>query len=220
MLKSVARVSQFLLAALIWLFLVESTGLAGPLALGREATPKEVAGWDIDVRPDGQGLPPGKGDARQGEEIFQERCAACHGEFGEGLDRWPPLAGGFESLAGDNPVKTVGSYWPYLSTVFDYIRRAMPFGDAQSLTPDEIYAITAYILYLNDLVQDEEFELSRQNFLSVKLPNETNFIPDPRPLTELRQQREPCMANCKSAVRILSRARVLDVTPESGKKSE
>ena len=182
--------------------------------IGRAPTPEEIAAWDIDVRPDGRGLPEGRGTVAQGEQIYVERCASCHGEFGEGAGRYPELAGGRDSLAGDNPVKTVGSYWPYLSTVFDYIRRAMPFGDAQSLTPDEIYALTAYLLYLNDIVTDQDFELSKQNFTAVRLPNEANFVGDPRPDTPTLAQREPCMTNCKAEVRILNRARVLDVTPE------
>ena len=182
--------------------------------IGRVPTPEEIAAWDIDVRPDGQGLPEGRGTVAQGEQVYDERCASCHGEFGEGIGRYPELAGGRDSLAGDNPVKTVGSYWPYLSTVYDYIRRAMPFGDAQSLTPNELYALTAYLLYLNDLVTDRDFELSKQSFTVVRLPNEANFIDDPRPDTPTLGQREPCMTNCTAEVKILNRARVLDVTPE------
>ena len=154
---------------------------AGQLGLGREATPVEIAAWDIDVRPDGQGLPEGRGTVAEGEEIFTERCAVCHGDFGEGAGRWPVLAGGQDSLNADRPVKTIGSYWPYLSTVWDYVHRAMPFGDSQSLRDDEIYAITAYLLYLNDVVDDEAFELSRDNFTEIRLPNEENFVVDPRP---------------------------------------
>jgi cytochrome c len=133
--------------------------LAGSFNLGREATPDEVAAWDIDVRPDGTGLPEGKGTVAEGEEVFAEQCASCHGDFGEGVDRWPVLAGGQGTLKSDRPVKTIGSYWPYLSTVWDYINRAMPFGHAQSLEPDQVYAITAYLLNMNDLV-DADFELS------------------------------------------------------------
>ena len=131
------------------------------LDIGRVATPQEIAGWDIDVRPDGQGLPPGTGSVKAGEEIYMGKCAACHGEFGESAGRWPQIAGGQGSLASHDPVKTVGSYFPYLSTVFDYVRHAMPFGDAQSLTNDELYAVVAYMLYLNDIV-DEKFVLSKE----------------------------------------------------------
>ena len=130
------------------------------LGIGRQATAEEIAGWDIDIRPDGQGLPAGKGTVKQGEPLYMERCAACHGEFGESAGRWPILMGGAGTLAGSDPVKSIGSYWPYASTVMDYIRRSMPFGNAQSLTNDELYAVTAYVLYLNDVIKDEDFELN------------------------------------------------------------
>ncbi|MCG8491124.1 MAG: cytochrome c, partial [Sneathiellales bacterium] len=128
--------------------------LAGKYNIGREATKDEVALWDIDVRPDGQGLPKGSGTVTDGETLYAERCASCHGEFGEGNGRWPVLAGGEDSLVTDDPVKTIGSYWPYLSTVYDYIRRAMPFGEAQTLPADETYAIVAYLLYLNHMLDE------------------------------------------------------------------
>jgi cytochrome c len=186
--------------------------------VGRVAKPEEIAGWDIAIRPDGKGLPPGKGTVHEGEAIFNERCAACHGEFGESAGRWPMLAGGMGSLASDDPIRTIGSYWPYASTVMDYIRRAMPFGNAQSLTNDELYAVTAYVLFLNDVIKDERFELSRQNFTSIRLPNEPHFIDDDREVAEKEfWQAEPCMKDCApGAARIIGHARVLDVTPESG----
>lgn len=189
---------------------------AGKLGIGREATAAEIKAWDIDVRPDGQGLPEGKGSVVAGEELFQEKCSVCHGEFAEGVGRWPVLAGGRDTLKSERPEKTIGSYWPYLSTVYDYIFRAMPFGDAQSLTPDETYALTAYILHMNDLVE-EEFILSKSNFLEIRLPNEANFIDDPRPDTPTLKQGVPCMKNCKAKVEITKRARIVDVTPEGEK---
>ncbi|MBY8977678.1 cytochrome c [Rhodobacteraceae bacterium NNCM2] len=204
--------SRFLEAALA-LFLLAGTAEAGPLGLGRAATPEEIAAWDIDVRPDGAGLPEGRGDVATGEEIFAEKCAYCHGDFGEGVDRWPVLAGGQGTLTSERPVKTIGSYWPYLSTVWDYVNRAMPFGEAQSLSHDEVYAITAYLLYANDLV-DDEFELSRENFTEVRLPNEENFFADDRTESPVFTAREVCMTDCKPAAEITARARVLDVTPE------
>ncbi|MBX9739114.1 MAG: cytochrome c [Beijerinckiaceae bacterium] len=184
--------------------------------LGRPALPEEIAAWDIDVRPDGAGLPPGRGSVKLGEEIYLERCASCHGEFGEGAGRYPVLAGGAGTLNKENPDKTVGSFWPYASTVFDYVRRAMPFGNAQSLTPDETYALTAYILNMNDLVK-EDFELSKENFASVKLPNVGNFFDDDRETSEKAFWKpQPCMKDCKpDAPKILGRARALDVTPDS-----
>ena len=188
----------------------------GAFGLGRKAMPDEIAAWDIDVRPDGTGLPEGRGTVAEGEPIFVENCAVCHGDFGEGAGRWPVLAGGQDTLRNDRPEKTIGSYWPYLSTVFDYVRRAMPFGNARSLSDDDVYALTAYLMYLNDVVDDEEFELSKENFTSMRLPNEANFIPDDR-ASEPHYAKgvEPCMTDCKPGpVEITARAQVIDVTPE------
>jgi len=187
--------------------------------IGRAPTAEEIRGWDIDVRPDGQGLPEGKGTVAQGEKLFMDNCASCHGEFGEGSGRWPVLAGGKGSLTSDNPVKTVGSYWPYASTVMDYIRRAMPFGNAQSLSNDELYAVTAYVFYLNDMIKDEHFELNASSFKTIKLPNEPNFRDDDREAAEQALWRKsPCMTNClPGQARITGRARVIDVTPEPEK---
>ncbi|MAC82299.1 MAG: MFS transporter [Rhodobacteraceae bacterium] len=183
--------------------------------LGRPATEDEVAAWNLDVSPDGTGLPEGSGDVLTGEALFSDNCAACHGEFAEGVDNWPKLAGGEGTLDRKDPVKTVGSYWPYLSTTWDYVHRSMPFGNAQSLEPDEVYAIVAYILYSNDLV-DEDFVLSRDNFLDVAMPNADGFIVDDRETAEAGfWTGEPCMENCKDSVEITMRARVLDVTPQA-----
>ncbi len=185
------------------------------LGLGREAHPAEVAAWAIAVRPDGQGLPPGRGTVKHGEEVYQAQCATCHGEFGEGTGRWPVLAGGRGSLRGESPEKTIGSFWPYLSTTFDYVRRAMPYGNAQSLSNDDVYALTAYLLFLNDIVP-ESFELTRENFTSVRLPNVDNFYDDDRETTERAfWNPNPCMTNCRpTAPQVTGRARVIDVTPE------
>jgi cytochrome c len=189
------------------------------LGIGRQARPDEIAGWDIDIRPDGQGLPSGKGTVKQGEEIYMQQCAACHGEFGESAGRWPILMGGADTLAGHDPVKSVGSYWPYASTVIDYIRRAMPFGNAQSLSNNELYAITAYVFYLNDLIKDEDFELNRETFKTIRLPNEANFHDDDREVAEKAfWRKEPCMSNClPGKAEITGRATLIDVTPEPGK---
>jgi mono/diheme cytochrome c family protein len=183
--------------------------------LGRPALPQEIAAWDIDVRPDGQGLPPGRGSVKQGEEIYLERCAACHGEFGEGAGRWPVLAGGRGSLTSESPEKTLGSFWPYLSTAWDYIFRAMPYGNGQSLTPDETYAVVAYLMNMNDLVKDD-FELSKENFASVKLPNAEAFYDDDREKSERAfWNKNPCMTNCMpEPAKVTGRARVIDVTPD------
>ncbi|EJW10466.1 Sulfite dehydrogenase cytochrome subunit SoxD [Rhodovulum sp. PH10] len=185
---------------------------------GREAKPEEIAGWDIDVRPDGQGLPVGRGTARKGEELFIAQCSACHGEFGESTGRWPVLAGGAGTLASHDPVKTIGSYWPYASTVFDYVRRAMPFGNAQSLSNDDVYSIVAYLLYLNDVLLDQDAVLSNESFPKVKLANEDNFIDDDREVSEKSfWKADPCMTNCAAgAPKVTGRARAIDVTPEDG----
>ena len=184
------------------------------IGIGREATPEEVRGWDIAVRPDGRGLPPGRGTAAQGEVIFQAQCASCHGEFGEGRDRWPVLAGGRGSLAHDRPDKTIGSYWPYASTVFDYIKRAMPFGNAQSMSNDELYAVTAYLLQLNDVIADPKFELNQTTLPAIKMPNAAGFYDDDRDVAERPfWNSKPCMQNCKTEATVLNRARAIDVTP-------
>jgi S-disulfanyl-L-cysteine oxidoreductase SoxD len=206
------------LAALA-LSLLGQNVLAEPLGLGRAALPDEIKAWDIDVRPDGMGLPPGQGSVREGDALFQERCAACHGEFGEGAGRWPALAGGKGSLKSERPEKTIGSFWPFATTVYDYIYRAMPFGNAQSLTPNDTYALVAYLLNLNDAVK-EDFILSDQTFAAIRLENQTAFYDDDREQAE-RQfwSKAPCMKDCKPEVRILSRARALEVTPADEKNA-
>ena len=198
---------------ILFLFVFYSFAYSQSLGLGRPATDNEVESWDIDIRPDGKGLPVGSGSVIIGEELYTDNCASCHGDFGEGIDRWPELAGGFDTLDSEDPVKTVGSYWPYLSTVWDYVHRAMPFGNAQSLSNDEVYSITAYIMYLNDLV-DEDFELSNSNFEEVRLPNEQNFYQDNREDLENVIYSKRCMKDCKKEAIITKRAVVLDVTPE------
>jgi S-disulfanyl-L-cysteine oxidoreductase SoxD len=193
--------------------LLATPAMAEKLGLGRPALPEEVAAWNHDVRPDGVGLPEGSGDALVGEEVFAEKCASCHGDFAEGIDNWPKLAGGMGTLNRKDPLKTVGSYWPHVSTLWDYVNRSMPFGNAQTLTPDEVYAITAYILYSNDLIEDD-YVLSNENLAEFKLPNADGFFLDNRAETEYAQFSAPaCMENCKDDVKITMHATVLDVTP-------
>lgn len=192
----------------------------GKFGLGRAALPEEIAAWDVDVSPDGTGLPVGSGSVEDGEMLFSENCAVCHGEFAEGVGNWPELAGGDGTLANDDPVKTVGSYWPYLSTAWDYVHRSMPYGQAQTLSDDEVYAIVAYILYSNFLVEDD-FVLSNENFLEVEMPNADGFIVDDRAEAEYPMWRtEPCMSDCKDSVEITMRASVLNVTPEDEAAAE
>lgn len=182
--------------------------------IGHAATGEQIAGWDIDVRPDGQGAPAGSGSVKDGEKVYMDKCAACHGEFGESAGRWPQLAQGRGTLASHDPVKTVGSYFPYLSSVFDYIRRSMPFGDAQSLSNDELYAVTAYVLNLNDIV-DDKFALSKTTWDRVKMPNEAGFFDDDREKTEkIFWNQNPCMKDCRGPVKITGHAQAVDVTPD------
>ncbi|UFX43957.1 cytochrome c [Bradyrhizobium sp. 41S5] len=195
-----------------------STSTAKPTAkmgLGRQALPEEIAAWDTDVRPDGRGLPVGRGTVKQGDDLFQERCASCHGEFGQGAGRWPVLAGGQGTLKADRPDKTIGSFWPDLSTVYDYIKRAMPYGNARSLTDDEAYALVAFLLNLNDIVKDENFELSDKNFTSIKMPNADAFFDDDREASEKRfWNKDPCMSNCRDVPHVTGKAISIDVTPD------
>ena len=185
--------------------------------IGKLATKIEVAGWDIDVRPDGVGAPKGSGNALDGEEIYVNRCASCHGDFGEGVDRWPALVGGDGTLASHDPEKTTGSYWPYASTIFDYVYRSMPFGEAQTLTHDETYKIVAYLLNMNEII-DEDFVLSEKNIGKIKMPNASGFsLPDPRPDVTKYKDGQPCMKNCNVPVKIIGKARDIDVTPDDEK---
>ena len=185
--------------------------------IGKIATKIEIAGWDIDVRPDGVGAPKGSGNAIDGEEIYVNRCAACHGDFGEGVDRWPVLVGGDGTLASHDPEKTTGSYWPYASTIFDYVYRSMPFGEAQTLTHDETYKLVAYLLNMNEII-DEDFVLSDKNIGKIKMPNASGFLlPDPRPDVTKYKDGQPCMKNCDVPVKIIGKARDIDVTPDDEK---
>ena len=160
--------------------LAVSCGAAGAESpdLGRVATPEEIAAWDISVSPDGAGLPPGSGTARQGEAIYLEKCLGCHGERGAGKPN-DQLAGGQGTLgAGQAPVRTVGSFWPYATTLFDYIHRAMPYPTPGSLSTDETYAVTAYILSLNGIVPADG-KVDKESLPKIRMPNRDGFIPEP-----------------------------------------
>jgi cytochrome c5 len=174
---------------------------AGHYGVGQAASAAEIAGWDIDIRPDGVGLPDGGATAEDGEMLYEEQCASCHGSFGEGVGRYPVLAGGEGTLAEARPEKTVGSFWPYASTLWDYIHRAMPFTMPESLDDEEVYALTAYVLYLNDLIE-YDFELNQDNLASIEMPNKDGFFLDDRPDVV----NKPCMKNCKdpASIRITS----------------
>jgi cytochrome c len=147
--------------------------------VGRPPTADEVQAWDLTIPPDGKGLPPGSGTAALGQAIYTERCASCHGETGED-PKYSRLVGGQGTLATDKPTKTIGSFWQYAPTLWSYIRRAQPFDEPGSLTPDQVYAVTAYLLHLNGIIGEQEV-MDAKTLPLVKMPNRAGFVPDPRP---------------------------------------
>jgi cytochrome c len=151
----------------------------GHYGIGRTATDAEIAGWNIDIGRNGENLPPGSGSVARGREVFAEQCSGCHGEKGEG-GVGERLVGGQGTIATAKPIKTVGSYWPYAPTLFDYIRRAMPQNAPQSLSNDEVYAVSAYILNMNGLLPSDA-TLDAKTLSAVKMPNRDKFTGDPRP---------------------------------------
>ncbi len=165
-------------AALAALVVLAGAAAAEPQrpGFGRPATPQELEAADIDVRADGAGLPPGRGSVEDGAALFSSACAACHGERGEKpLIPALRLTGGRGTLATPGAVQTVGSYWPYATTLFDYIRRAMPFNAPESLTPDQVYAVTAFLLRLNGIVPDGTV-LDAGTLPRVQMPNRNGFV--------------------------------------------
>jgi cytochrome c len=161
-----------------------------PYGIGRSATPAEIAGWNIDIDRSGDNLPPGSGSVSHGREVFDQQCAACHGTRGEGGvgDR---LVGGQGTLATPKPVRTVGSYWPYAPTLFDYIRRAMPQNAPQSLSNEDVYAVSAFILNLNGLLAADA-TLDARTLSAIEMPNRSMFVGDPRPDVK----NPACMSGC------------------------
>ena len=183
-------VAAFAVSALAWATSVQAQGHYG---IGRSATPAEIAGWSIDIDRDGNNLPPGSGTVTHGREVFDQQCAACHGTKGEGAvgDR---LVGGQGTLATPKPVRTVGSYWPYAPTLFDYIRRAMPQNAPQSLSNEDVYAVSAYILNLNGLLAADA-TLDAKTLAAIKMPNRSMFVGDPRPDVKNPE----CMTDCAAS---------------------
>jgi len=147
--------------------------------LGTPATQAQIEGWNIDVFANGRNLPDGSGTVMAGRDIYNQQCLSCHGAKGEG-GIGNRLAGGIGTLADDKPIKTVGSYWPYAPTLFDYIRRTMPMTAPQSLTNDQVYAVTGYVLFLNGLVK-EDVTIKAKTLANLAMPNRDGFVPDPRP---------------------------------------
>jgi S-disulfanyl-L-cysteine oxidoreductase SoxD len=148
-------------------------GYRGPLGFGRVSSETEIRARDIAVGPDGAGLPPGRGTVSMGEQVYQAKCVACHGPTG--------AEGPMDKLVGEKlPVKTIGSFWPYATTIFDYIRRAQPFNHPGSLTDDEVYAVTAWLLFKNKIIVVDQV-IDAETLPKVQMPNRDGFVPDPRP---------------------------------------
>jgi len=154
----------------LWLGLAAAQ--QGP-GLGVPATPEEIAGWDVSIAPDGAGLPPGSGTAAAGKTVYDAKCVACHGVDGAGRPN-DQLVGGQGTLREAAPIRTIGSYWPYATTVFDYVRRAMPYVTPHSLTPDETYALTAYLLARNGVIGESDV-LNADTLPKVVMPNRSGF---------------------------------------------
>jgi mono/diheme cytochrome c family protein len=189
------RKARFAILALTCLGFQASAQAQGPqthdpYGIGRAATPAEIAGWNIDIGRDGSGLPPGSGTVGHGREVYEQQCAACHGDKGQG-DVGDRLVGGQGTLATAKPVRTVGSYWPYAPTLFDYIRRAMPQNAPQSLSNEDVYAVSAYILNLNGLLPADA-TLDAKSLAAIKMPNRSMFVGDPRPDVK----NPACTSNC------------------------
>ncbi len=147
--------------------------------VGRPPTDEDTRVLGIVVAPDGTGLPAGSGTALKGKDVFAARCSSCHGAMGEGGDG-PALVGGQGTLATARPRKTVGSYWPYATTVWDYVNRAMPFNQPGTLSHDEVYAVSAYILYMNNIVGEDQV-IDAKSLPLIRMPNRDGFVSDPRP---------------------------------------
>ena len=168
----------------------------GRYGIGHAATPGQIKSWDIDVAPDGKNLPAGRATVAQGKQVYIAQCAACHGEQGQG-GLGDKLVGGKGTLATPSPVKTVGSYWPYSTTLFDYIRRAMPLNAPQSLSDAEVYAVSGYVLHLNGLL-DAEATVDAKVLTELKMPNRNGFVSDPRPDVHS----VACLRDCPSAAAV------------------
>lgn len=157
---------------------LSSSTMAESYGLGRTPTPAEIVAWDIAIGPLGTELPPGHGTVDAGAALFAQKCAMCHGATArEGPD--PALVGGQETLATDKPIRTIGSYWPYATTIFDYVRRAMPLQAPGSLAPDDVYALTAYLLHANGIIE-RTTRVDAVSLPQVTMPNQRGFVVAPR----------------------------------------
>jgi mono/diheme cytochrome c family protein len=153
--------------------------------VGRPPTPDEIRALGSAIAPDGGGLPEGSGTVATGREVFAAQCSRCHGPNGEG-NVGPVLAGGQGTLATAKPLKTIGSYWPYATTLWDYINRAMPFDQPGLLKPPEVYAAVAYLLNLNGIIREDQV-IDATSLPKIVMPNRNGFILDPRPKTRSRK---------------------------------
>ncbi|MFI5413284.1 MAG: c-type cytochrome [Candidatus Lutacidiplasmatales archaeon] len=163
------------------MFLIPSCATAQNARIGKPATEAQIHAIDLTVFPSGAGLPVGKGTAAKGRDIFKDKCAVCHNDKGEGREnQYPALVGGIGTINTPKPVRTVGSYWPYATTIFDYVRRAMPYDHPGSLATDESYSAVAFILNLNGIIGEND-EMNEKTLPQVKMPNAGNFVPDARP---------------------------------------
>jgi mono/diheme cytochrome c family protein len=207
------RILTFAVAAVLGAVFVGSAATTHSYPFGSQAGKKLVDSWDDDVNGlTGAGLPPGSGTVSSGQQVYEQRCAVCHGDFGEGAGRYPVLAGGQGTLRSGRPVKTVGSYWPYAPTLFDYVRRAMPFNAPGTLTDDQVYGIVAYILNLNNIVPSNAV-MNAHTLAAVQMPNRNGFInehlkPDVHAVA--------CMHDCKpkNIVILSDLAKTLSITPD------
>ena len=175
-------------AMVVMLFAMLAWGQQQKTGAGRAASPEEVKAWDISISAGGAELPSGSGTVAEGREVYDRRCKRCHGDAGKGGDE-AALVGGQGSLATPKPLKTVGSYWPRATTLFDYVRRAMPYKNPGSLSDAQVYAVTAYILNLNGIVAESE-SMNAQALLKVKMPNRDGFVPDARPDTGVGKRKK------------------------------
>jgi len=204
--RGIARIAFVAVSMLCTVAIAQTKGTEpGRYGFGKPATREEIAAWDIDVRPDGTGLPEGRGSVAQGQVLYDAQCASCHGTFGESTD-YMPLAGGVGTLGSDQPMRTTGSKLNHATTLWDYINRAMPFANPKSLAPDEVYAVTAYVLHLNDILPADA-TLDRVSIVGLKMPNRDGFTTDhgfgsvgAKPDT----RNVACMRDCVREVRLSS----------------
>lgn len=206
--------SRSMAALLLTLWITQTSFAQSPTyGVGRKPTGEEIKAWDIAIGTDGKGLPPGRGTVAAGKEVYTKRCVECHGADGKS-GKHDMLVGGQGTLQSGKPVKTVGSYWPFATTLWDHIHRAMPFDRPGTLSTDQVYAVTAYLLYLNGIIGENE-GIDAQSLPNLTMPNRNGFVPDPRPDTHPSRKSE--VAKRKPAVSPAAKAKPT-VTGPAGKE--